>query len=164
MTIQQIYTPRTTLIPLSESDNQFIYDSNKGNVKKYFIDFKSIDEVDKWIQENIQKMENGEKLEMVIVDNETQNKVGMVALDSLQSSTLVPRLWIADQFQRQGYASECLDLFINEIQKMYKQDGKKIVYEVDCDNYPSIKLAEKLGFQLVRTEEDEIGEYFVYIK
>ncbi len=160
---KNIHTNRTILRPVNTSDTNFILQANTGNVRKYFIPFDNATSVKDWIAENICKMKKREKLEMIIENERTKEKIGMVALDSLQDKgKIIPRIWIAQPHQGKGYAKECLAEFIAYLQSLPGFENKRIEYEVDIDNLASIQLAKSLGLTKICTKEDNAGQYYVY--
>ena len=159
-----ITTDRLTLRPVTLQDARFILEANTGSVRDYFIPFDTSQAVQEWIQENLGKMERGEKLELVCVRTEDEQPIGMVAVDSLQDpKQIVPRLWISEAFQRQGFASEALSGLLTAIKDKPKHKNKTIVYEVDTDNEASIKLAQKIGFTYQGKETEDGEEYLVFV-
>ena len=159
-----ITTDRLTLRPVTLQDTDFILKANTGNVRDYFIPFNTPEAVQAWIQENLEKMERGEKLELVCVGTEDGQPVGMVAVDSLQDlKKIVPRLWISEAHQGQGFASEALSGLLAAIKGRPEHKEKTVVYEVDTDNEVSIKLAQKLGFTYQGKEMGDGEEYLVFV-
>lgn len=159
-----INTSRLFLRPIQIEDNTFILKSNKKNVRKYFIPFDDIESVNKWVKENIEKFNKMEKVELVIIDKERGVPVGIVALDSLQTKTILPRLWIKNSEQRKGYAKEALKAFLLHLKTINTFDQKVVEYTVDIDNKASINLAKSLGLDFVGTEIDEGDEIYVFRK
>lgn len=108
MHFTQLETPRLFIKLLDPIYKPDILNSNKGNVKDYFLDFESIREVEDWINENIKLIKEGKKLENVVIDKDNKAFVGMVAIDNLDTNEPEIRLWIKSDKQGQGYATEAV--------------------------------------------------------
>ncbi len=144
------------LIKLTKNYSQAILDNNKGNVLDFFIPFKNIHEVEIWVDVNIKKAGSGEKQEFVIIDEISEEFLGMIAIDDLKSENGVVRLWIKPEAQRKGNARKAL----LELIRLYP--GKKLFYTADINNFASNKLALSCGFKFVKEYVDDgevVNEY-----
>jgi RimJ/RimL family protein N-acetyltransferase len=155
----KIQNEKIQLMPITLSNNQDILIHNKGNVREFFIQFESMEKINEWIIEQRQKMEIGEKIELVIVDIQTNNFIGMVSLDNLEKDVIEPRIWIAEKFQNMGYGKSALKLLIEWY--MTTENPKQIQYIADVHNENSKKLAISIGLKFSREFVDEDGDEVV---
>jgi RimJ/RimL family protein N-acetyltransferase len=157
----KIQDEKIQLITINLLNNQDILLHNTGNVREFFIPFISIDKINKWIAEQRQKMEIGEKIELVIIDIQSNNFIGMVSLDNLKKDKIEPRIWISEKFQNMGYGKRALGLLIDWYRSI--DNPKQIQYIADLRNENSKKLALSLGLifskEFVDEDGDEVVEY-----
>ena len=150
----QLQTARIKLVPLNADFALDILESNRGNVRDYFIPFDNLDNVKNWITDTQIKIDSGDKIETVVLaqDNEF---LGMVALDNLNSDTAEIRLWLKLEAQGQDYGKESVNLLLD----WYKQEysNKQIIYVAEVNNIASVNLAKSLGLKLSREFIDEDG-------
>lgn len=148
------------LTPIDLSNILDILRGNTGNVKEFFIPFESEIEVEKWINEQQEKMKIGEKIELSIIDIHSNEFIGMVSLDNLiEDKKVEPRIWIIPKYQNKGYGKKSLKLLID----WYKSQPKSqiIYYIADSHNEVSKKLALSLGFVFNKEYTDEYGDVVV---
>lgn len=132
------------LKPLSHQWIDDILKENKGNIAEYFIPFKDKSEVEKWVDENIDTMQKGVKVEMIILDQDNQFH-GMVSLRGLDTDTPEVGLWIKQESQNKGIAKRAMQILFDELSK--KLNSKSVVYDADKNNVGSNKLALALDFK-----------------
>ena len=148
------------LSPINKTFTEDILENNIGNVREFFIPFNSLQEVNWWVDAQIQKMEIGEKIELAVIERKNSQFVGMVSLDNLNSNTKTePRIWIIPDKQNQEFGKKSLSMLIS----WYKSQPtpKKLHYIADLHNTSSQKLALSLGFSLLEQYKDENGDELV---
>lgn len=135
-----------------------IFAENKGNVERYFHKFEVLGDLQTWINENRRQFERGEKMEMVVLDKNTAEFLGMV---SLQRINIAPEIgiWIKESAQGKGYAKEAVSA-ITSWYKLREGGEQKINYLVESGNIASIKLAQKLKMDYVEQLNNAEGVVF----
>ena len=119
-----------------------IFAENKGNVGQYFVKFGAIGEAQTWINENRRQFERGEKMEMVLLNAETKEFVGMV---SLQKLNIFPEfgIWIKEAAQGRGFGKEAVQSMLNWYKTTFGA-SERIRYLAESSNIASISLAKSL--------------------
>jgi RimJ/RimL family protein N-acetyltransferase len=133
--------------PLSLSHLEYIHPAIYGNVSTYFYPFKTESETREWIIEAIRLHAEGKKEEYVIFDE--GKFIGMVSPDFKTTTEVEIGLWITPPEQGKGYGKRILEELFERLEK---RGVKRVLYETDKDNLPSIKLAESLNLQLTHSE------------
>ena len=156
-----IQSPDITLISLNENYNGEILKNNYGNVRDFFIPFETEIEVSKWVKSNLDLMESGDKIELVLLNKENEF-IGMLSIRDIKSEPIFG-LWIKPEAQNKGYAKKSMSLFIDWLFK--NTDIQKLVYTADVDNKASNALAKSLNMiytqSFVDTDGVEVSEYFL---
>jgi RimJ/RimL family protein N-acetyltransferase len=132
------------LRPLTLEDAGYIYSANTGNVRKYFMQFKNIGEVNVWIADTLTLVKKGEKKEFVIF-NQDNEFIGMIAIWNKKQGKGEISIWIKESAQRRGYAKLALETLLSK----YSIPYSTLEYMADADNLASIKLAQSAGFRRV---------------
>jgi len=114
--------------------------------------FISIEEAKECLEDFIQEMNQGNMLELMIIDNEGAF-VGSMEAFGLKEHDIEIGIWLKKNSQGQGYAYEALKAFIEFLKENYPVE--KYVYEVDERNTASIKLIEKFPHTSLDAEEME---------
>ena len=130
------------LIKFKEDDMAFI--------QKYFSEW-FLNPSEENILNSIKKWEN--ELGFCILFN--GEKVGITVLTQKPNKCLSWGIMIKDDFRKAGIASESFKLIINEAKK---KGFNKVVSSCADDNFPSIKLHEKVGFICLGFEENKSGK------
>ncbi len=139
-----------------------ILNSIHGSVKEYFIDFKNEEEVERWIDENIDLMEKQDKVELVILRED--QFVGMISVRNLKSEPIFG-LWIKPEFQKQGVAKKSMKMLKDWM--FNNTELNKIYYTAETKNLASINLAKSLNATYTRDFIDEDGaesSEFIFFK
>lgn len=147
-------------------DVDFFYSLNKDTKRSQLIDWLkppvSKEAIENWLQEKTkQSIENFEYQWMI--DSIEGQIVGSIVTHSCNSrvGTFSYALDIAHKFQRQGFASEAIQLIL----KYYFQELRfqKVTVAIHSNNTASLELHKQLGFQHEGTHRRMIyseGEYF----
>lgn len=135
-----------------------IFEENKGNVKKYFVEFKEKCEVQTWINENRRLFENGQKMEMVILNKKDNQFTGMVSLHNMSIQPEIG-IWIKEEAQGQGFGSEAINIISNWYKNKFGKD-EKIKYLVETKNTRSIKLAKSFKMKKIKNIRNYEGKEF----
>ena len=91
-----VETPRLRLVPTSEKYAEDIFREFTPEITTYMYpkSAEKIDETLDFINSSIQKMINGEELQVVILDKQTGEFLGHAGLKNLHSETPEPGLWV----------------------------------------------------------------------
>jgi ribosomal-protein-alanine N-acetyltransferase len=104
---------------------------------------KEIGETEAFINSSIKEMENGETLQVVILDKNTGEFLGHGGAKSLKTNIPELGIWIKKVAHGNKYGREAVKALKEWIDKNYKY--KYIMYPADKKNVPSRKIAESLG-------------------
>ena len=99
--------------------------------------------------------EPGGWVQLSVEDRETGQLVGDVGLSPAEDDATVIKLGytIAPAFQRRGYATEAITALIDYAFETLRADVARVY--ASAINKPSVRVAEKVGMQLVETIERE---------
>lgn len=155
---QQLNTERLELRLVTVEWLDEIFAENKGSVEKYFLKFDVKEELQTWINENRRQFERGEKMEMVVLNTDTKEFLGMVCLHRLN---IAPEfgIWIKESAQGHGYGKEA----VKGLMDWYKLTfgvAEKIRYLVETGNFASINLARSLKMEAQEPVQNEEGLIF----
>lgn len=142
---ENLQTERLELKQVSVQWLEEIFAENKGNVSRYFYKFELLGDLQTWINENRREQKDGRKLEMVILNSDSKEFLGMV---SLQKLNIFPELgiWIKESAQGKGYAKEAVLNLINWYKLNFGPE-EKIRYLAENTNFASISLARSLRIE-----------------
>ncbi|MEM1312837.1 MAG: GNAT family N-acetyltransferase [Patescibacteria group bacterium] len=149
------------LVSLNKKYSQDVLENNYGNVRDFFIPFNSITEVNSWIEDNLNLMENGDKIELVLL-NKMSSFTGMLSIRNIKTDPVFG-LWIKPEAQNKGYAKKGMSLFINWL--FNNTSMQKLVYSADVNNVASNSLAKSLGMSYTRnftnSKGSKLNEYIL---
>jgi RimJ/RimL family protein N-acetyltransferase len=154
-----IESPDFKLISLNEDYSSDILKNNYGNVRDFFIPFESKTEVNDWVKGNLDLMESGDKIELVLLNKENEF-IGMLSIRDIKAEPTFG-LWIKPEAQNKGYAKKGMKLFIDWLFK--NTEIQKLVYTADIKNNASNALAKSLEMKHTRdfidVDDEEVSEY-----
>jgi RimJ/RimL family protein N-acetyltransferase len=139
-------TQQLNLIPLALEHASFIHEAIHGNVAEYFYNFQTIDETRVWVTEAIAKHREGTKKEFVVFDGDTF--IGMISPAYTSPEEVEIGMWVTPTKQGCGYGARILSTLL---ERLRTEGVKRVIYETEKENIPSVRLAESLGFTLVAT-------------
>ncbi|MDO5292403.1 MAG: GNAT family N-acetyltransferase [bacterium] len=87
-------------------------------------------------------------------------RAGLQCIDIHETPEIELGYLISPQYQRQGYASECIGAIIQYAKEYLELPS--LVAVIHPENLASITLAEKYGFQLESTITKNTGKYSIY--
>lgn len=116
-----------------------------ANITEYMLSRgpKSKAALSEHIQEMTRKMALGEELALVILNKETEEFLGYVALHKIRTATPEMGIWLKEEAHGKGYGFEALSLVKKWAEETLSYQYLK--YPVDRRNTPSRRIAEKLG-------------------
>lgn len=169
---ESLKTKRLNLIPSNMDYCDDIYREFTVEVARYMIPQPSEDkqETVKFLQECQQAFELATDLEVIILDNQSEEFLGCLGVLGLNRKTPSLGLWLKKSAWRKGYGQEAVKAILDWL-KTYKQ-YRYILYPVDRDNIASRRLVESCGGVLdnVYAEKNTLGrvlnvcEYHIELK
>ncbi len=138
-----IATGRVRLLPLSnEYSNEYFEEFNSEITKYQYPDsFVDIAATKDFFTRFIQCRKEGTSL-VCIIEDMKGSFIGSVEAHNIHTTTPELGVWIAQKHQSKGYGFEAIKGLIDYIQD--NQTVDYFMYEADCRNTGSIKLAQKL--------------------
>jgi RimJ/RimL family protein N-acetyltransferase len=152
MGLYQLSNDTVTLVPVDETYATEIFNANQGTVRDYFAKFSNIKDTKEWLKATLLLVNYGEKLELCVL-NQEKEFLGMISLDNLNSDMLEFRIWIDENHQRKGIATQAGYLLLDYFNSEYPD--KQLRYVTENKNEASMALSKKLGFKTVRTYKDD---------
>lgn len=152
-----ILTDRLKLVPTSLKYAPEVFKEFTEEITTYMFPKvpQDIHDTETFINTSIKKMENGEELQVVILDKKTGDFFGHGGIRKLNTDTPEPGIWIKKSAHGNKYGREAVKALKEWIDKNYKY--KYIMYPVDRENISSRKIAESLG-GIVEVEYKKINE------
>jgi RimJ/RimL family protein N-acetyltransferase len=165
----QIVSERITLIPLNETHfNDYQREFIKEITKFQYPDpFSNSEEAERVLSEFIQMRLEGSALVCTITDS-VGRFIGNVEAHSIDTSRPEVGVWIAQKYQRQGYAYEAL-MGMMEFLRLHS-GVEYFIYEADVRNEGSMRLIKKLkgakqeheSFLTESGKQLELDIFFIY--
>lgn len=78
-----------------------------------------------------------------------------------QTLTINP-LIVAPEARNHGYGTAIIYELVKETRKIFGNEYQQIIAGIDLSNHPSIRLFQKVGFQLEKIHDDGDFGYYVY--
>ena len=149
-----IETQRMILRPFSEEDADEIWPCMTANLARYMRweppknseDFKQI-----WKNWPTRQKE-GNSCVFIGRMRDDGSLVGLFSAHNFPTSAPRLALWVCEECQRQGYASEALKAIMNWVRRHFQPEY--FIYLAAEENMPSRKLVESLGGKAVSTDHD----------
>ena len=140
-----IKTERLKFVPLSYEYLDQYYEEFTEDITRYQYpdSFKSREDAEKFFNWFIKLNQERTSLIYILLDAEDESFVGDVEAHGLDTDTPELGVWIAKRHQNKGYAYEAIKSFIEYLKTNYTIES--FIYEADCRNTASQRLAEKLG-------------------
>jgi [ribosomal protein S5]-alanine N-acetyltransferase len=140
-----IESERLKLIPTSEKYAEDIFKEFTKEITTFMYpkSAKKIDETLAFIKLSKEKMQQGEQLQVVILDKITGEFIGHGGISKLNTDTPEPGIWIKKGAHGHKYGREAVETLTEWIDENYKY--KYIMYPVDKSNIASRKIPESLG-------------------
>lgn len=152
LTKERIETERLLLIPVSMEYAKQMFDELTDEITKYMAIYapKSIDDEKDFINQSLEKLRKGTGLNLMILDKNTKEYLGVVGLKDVDTRTPEPGIWIKKSVHGKKIGREA----VAGIKKWAGDnlDFDYLIYPVHKDNIASRKIAESLGGILVSSE------------
>ncbi|MGB3653462.1 MAG: GNAT family N-acetyltransferase [Rivularia sp. (in: cyanobacteria)] len=110
---------------------------------------KNIAQTASFIKSSLEGMKNEHELIMVILKKDTQEFLGCTGIHRINSKHPEFGIWLKKTAHGNGYALEAIVAIKNWCEE--NLDCEYFTYPVDEENYPSRRIPEKLGGEIIRT-------------
>lgn len=145
-----IQSPRLQIIPLSEKYAENIFQEFKEAITYYMYPkpHQTIADTVRFIEKSLAERQAGTRLQMVILNHQTGEFLGMCGIHRLDKKMPELGLWIKESAQGQGYGKEAMVAV-----KAWADQNLEfefIRYPVAKENSNSRKIAEFLGGKIAK--------------
>ncbi|VAW98709.1 hypothetical protein MNBD_GAMMA19-1505 [hydrothermal vent metagenome] len=137
---------RLMLAPVSRAFAEDIFKEFTADITRYMRPkpARHIDEICRFIDVSVEKMNAGDQLVMAILDAETVQFSGVCAIHGKeQGITAELGIWLKKSAQGKSLGREAIALLVQWAK--YNLALSHLIYSVDKNNIPSRKIAESLG-------------------
>ncbi|MCL2412254.1 MAG: GNAT family N-acetyltransferase [Treponema sp.] len=165
-----IETERLLLKPISYDYAEDIFIEFTTEIARYMTPkpAESIEEAKEMIKEYLEGLRNGTILQLVTVNKNTNEFIGLIGLFCIDTLEPSVKIWIKKSSHNNGYGAEAMDGLIDWANKNIKFNY--INYPVDKRNESSRKIPEKYNGKIMKEYEKKgIGgnelyflEYWIY--
>ena len=107
--------------------------------------FENLGQSKNWIEDRIAEAKIGQRVTLSILDKSSGNFIGYTGIRKEEGEYKLT-IWIADKYKSKGYATEALGTLISWV--FDNLGATELFYEVKTHNVASIKLVQKLNFEL----------------
>lgn len=165
LTTSRIETERCVLVPFSTDGRVDIRELQeefcRANKDHYVSPILPTYEQElEYIRACEDKIARGEEFENFVLDKRHNTLVGAGGLRLLESGEVNIGIWIREERQSEGIATEIYDALIVWAKENLAHDY--LIHSLNPENTPSRKLAEKFG-GILQTEKTERGHDIYYI-
>ncbi len=110
---------------------------------------KKIAEAASFIKSSLEGMKNQHELILVILQKDSQEFLGCAGIHYINRKHPEFGIWLKKAAHGNGYGLEAVVAMKNWCEE--KLDCEYFIYPVDKDNYPSLRIPQKLGGEVSRT-------------
>ena len=119
--------------------------------------FENIDEAEEMLKKVFEKIKNRTEFRYAIIEKETSNLIGTYLITPINNTECIIGCSIGKKYWRTGYGFEVMMLMIGYLRSL---NYEKLIGFIKKENIPSIKLVEKMNFELIaQTENSEFYKY-----
>lgn len=143
-------TERLLLVPISHDYDEDIFREFTPEVTVHLFPqpSESLSDTSKFIGGSVENMLKGDELQLVALDKETKEFLGCIGLHKLKEGTPELGLWFKKSVWGKGYGKESMLSLKNWAQENLIHE--ELSYPVAKENFPSRKIAEFLGGEVIR--------------
>jgi len=164
-----IQTERLNLKAIDESFIDEIFDNFTKDITTYMYPQPSgnIKDIEEFVKSSMKGLEDGTNLQLVIVDNKSNEFLGCCGLHKLNNNEPELGIWLKKSAHGYGYGLESIEGIINWARSFMEYENLK--YPVDRKNFPSRRIPEYFKGKVVKEyklknmegEELDIVEYWI---
>lgn len=150
--MKEIQTERLTIVPFDLKYLNDYYHEFDAEITRYqYPDpFESVEAAEKFLQEFMDAMDQGEMLFLAILDKDGAFTGGL-EVHGLAEEYPELGIWLRKDLQGKGYAYEALTHILQYLNQTYHKEW--YVYEADIRNKSSIGLVAKFAYQAEDIDE-----------
>ncbi|WP_414619248.1 GNAT family N-acetyltransferase [Calothrix sp. CCY 0018] len=147
----EIECARLLLKSISLAYKKPIFDTFTEEITTYMYPrpAKNIAETASFIKNSLEGMKNEHELILVILKKDSQEFLGCAGIHRINSKHPEFGIWLKKTAHHHGYGLETVTAMKNWCEE--NLDCEYFTYPVDEENYPSRRIPEKLGGEIVRT-------------
>ena len=166
----QIDSDRLSLLSVSKEHAEDIFREFDEEITTYMYPkpSESVEKLEEWIEDSLNRMENGSNLQLVVTDKQTGEFLGCAGLHETNTKNPELGIWIKKSGHGKKYGREAMEALKEWASRNLQYEYIK--YPVAANNISSRKIAESLGGkQAAEYEETTLGgktwqfiEYRIY--
>lgn len=138
-------TDRLILVSLSMKYKHDVFREFNSSISQYMFPKppEKIEETEEFIGTSEKGIKSGDDLQLVITKKDNNEFLGLAGLHRVKSRTPILGLWVKKSAHGNSYGKEAITAMYHWAKKNLQFDY--LIYSVDKDNIPSIKIPESLG-------------------
>ena len=138
-------TERLLLVPLSMKYKHNVFREFNSSITQYMYPKppEKIEETEEYIGISEKGIKSGDDIRLVIIKKDNNEFLGLARLHDVKSRTPVIGLWVKKSAHGNAYGKEVITAMYHWAKENLEFDY--LIYNVDKDNIPSIKIPESLG-------------------
>ena len=147
----EIISNRLLLKSISLAYKKQIFETFTEDITTYMYPTaaKNIAQTASFIKSSLEGMKNEHELTLVILKKDTQEFLGCAGIHRINSKHPEFGIWLKKTAHGNGYGLEAIVAIKNWCEE--NLDCEYFTYPVDEENYPSRRIPEKLGGEIIRT-------------
>ncbi len=147
----EIISNRLLLKSISLAYKKQIFETFTEDITTYMYPTaaKNIAQTASFIKSSLEGMKNEHELILVILKKDTQEFLGCTGIHRINSEHPEFGIWLKKTAHGNGYGLETIVAIKNWCEE--NLDCEYFTYPVDKENYPSRRIPEKLGGEIIRT-------------
>lgn len=138
-------TERLLLVPLSMKYKHDVFREFNSSISQYMFPKppEKIEETEEFISKSEEAIKSGSDLQLVITKKDDNEFLGLAGLHAVKTQTPILGLWVKKSAHGNAYGKEAITALYHWAKENLQFDY--LIYNVDKDNIPSIKIPESLG-------------------
>ena len=142
-------TERLILVSLSMKYKHDVFREFNSSISQYMFPKppEKIEETEEFISTSEKGIKSGDNLQLVITKKDNKEFLGLAGLHKVKSRTPILGLWVKKSAHGNAYGKEAITALYHWAKENLQ--FHYLIYSVDKDNIPSIKIPESLGGTVV---------------
>ena len=138
-------TERLLLVPLSIKYKHDVFREFNSSISQYMFPKppEKIEETEEFISISEKGIKSGSDLQLVITKKDDNEFIGLAGLHAVKTQTPILGLWVKKSAHGNAYGKEAITALYHWAKENLQFNY--LIYDVDKDNIPSIKIPESLG-------------------